>query len=265
MRSTSNAAARTVALALCVAGILGPRIAGGQETDADYLTASRLVADGALAAGFLVERSLIPEPSVSGPGGAGGTFLAGRGLDAPTWNGFSDVLRLGTIGGPGLYYLSDGLAGDARERNRFLAWAESVLWTNLLTNLVKKATGKERPDGSDALSFPSGHVSSTSASVFYTAFDLYDRARRDEGWSDGEAFAATVAPALVLAAAMGVARMGADKHDLIDALGGMALGAGVAALHYEWRVDRDEYREAGIASASGAGPPLAIPLVRIRF
>lgn len=90
--------------------------------------------------------------------------------------------------------------------------------TSLLTQALKEGVGRERPDGSDFLSFPSGH---TSASAVNTR--LASRNLRSLPLSDGTR---RVLDAGLLTLTLGTswARIEAGKHYPSDTLFGMALG-----------------------------------------
>ena len=74
---------------------------------------------------------------------------------------------------------------------------------------IKFTVQRERPDGSNSVSFPSGH----SASAFATATVL----QRHYGWKVG-------VPAAVLAAYVATARVHDNKHYLSDVVFGAAMG-----------------------------------------
>ena len=74
---------------------------------------------------------------------------------------------------------------------------------------AKMAVGRERPDGSNSLSFPSGH----SASAFATATVLQEHF----GWKVG-------VPAYAFASFVGASRMAASKHYLSDVIVGAGIG-----------------------------------------
>jgi membrane-associated phospholipid phosphatase len=77
------------------------------------------------------------------------------------------------------------------------------------TTVLKEAVGRERPNGEDRLSFPSGHSSS--------AFAMATVADRHFGWKAGlTAYAA--------ASLVAVSRLQRDKHHLSDVLAGATLG-----------------------------------------
>ena len=83
-------------------------------------------------------------------------------------------------------------------------------FTNLgITHGLKLSINKERPDGSDNNSFPSGH---TSVSFQGTAF-----IQKRYGWKYG-------ASAYVAASFVGYSRVHADKHYVEDVIAGAAIG-----------------------------------------
>ena len=77
------------------------------------------------------------------------------------------------------------------------------------TELIKVAVGRERPNGQDEKSFPSGHTSN--------AFALAAVAERHCGWKLG-------VPAYLAAGLIGVSRIQQDKHYLSDVVAGASLG-----------------------------------------
>ena len=83
------------------------------------------------------------------------------------------------------------------------------LVSQTLVQGLKFTTGRSRPDGSNAQSFPSGHTASAAA----TASVL----QRHFGWKAG-------VPAYGFAAYVAASRMSADKHHLSDVLMGAAIG-----------------------------------------
>jgi len=84
--------------------------------------------------------------------------------------------------------------------------------TNFAVTAVLKSTiNKERPDGSNNHSFPSGHTAIT----FQSASFLQKR----YGWKYG-------IPAYLLASYTGFSRVYSDKHDVYDVLAGAAIGIG---------------------------------------
>ncbi|MDP6456972.1 MAG: phosphatase PAP2 family protein [Candidatus Marinimicrobia bacterium] len=96
---------------------------------------------------------------------------------------------------------------DAAARVKYAFTSLAV--TGLSTDLIKRASARHRPDGSDARSFPSGHTSGSFA-VAAVVDELYGH------WLGY--------PAYVVAALVGAHRIHADKHWLTDVIAGAALG-----------------------------------------
>lgn len=86
---------------------------------------------------------------------------------------------------------------------------QSQVVATTLTMGLKYATRRERPDGSAATSFPSGHASATFA--FATALE------RHLGWR-------YAVPAYTLASYVAVSRLPANRHWLSDVVFGAAVG-----------------------------------------
>ncbi len=83
------------------------------------------------------------------------------------------------------------------------------------TYLLKYTVKKQRPDGSDYHSFPSGHTSIMFANAAFV--------QRRYGWKGG-------APAYALATYVGWSRTYARKHDWWDVAAGAAIGAGCSYI-----------------------------------
>jgi membrane-associated phospholipid phosphatase len=77
------------------------------------------------------------------------------------------------------------------------------------TEAIKLAVGRERPNGEDSQSFPSGHTSN--------AFALAAVVEGHYGWKLG-------VPAYLLAGFVGASRLEQDKHYLSDVVAGATLG-----------------------------------------
>lgn len=123
-------------------------------------------------------------------GNAGGTLLVQGGGAVATW-----------------------AIGKAFDSPRLTALGSDLLQAQLVTQSVvqtlKFSVQRPRPDGSNRLSFPSGHT----ASSFATATVL----QQHFGWKAG-------VPAYAFATYVGAARMAADKHHLSDVLMGAGIG-----------------------------------------
>lgn len=158
---------------------LGPLLAGGTATAAGSLfddDVAAWVADPEHDFGTSLEDGAAPE--IVGLAVAG-VFTAGRLSDGPRFRAAS-------------YDLLDAF---------LVNWA----WTNVL----KAAVGRERPNGQDERSFPSGHASN--------AFALASVLERHYGWKAG-------VPAYALASAVAASRLQRDKHYLSDVMAGATLG-----------------------------------------
>lgn len=123
-------------------------------------------------------------------GNVGGGFYVQTGVAVGTWalGAMTHHARTKAIGG-------DLLRGQ--------------IASQVIVQGVKLATQRERPDGSNSHSFPSGHT----ASAFTTASVL----GRHLGWKVG-------LPAYSYAAFVGISRMSANKHHMSDVIMGAAVG-----------------------------------------
>jgi membrane-associated phospholipid phosphatase len=85
----------------------------------------------------------------------------------------------------------------------------SQILSQTLVQVTKVTIQRERPDGSNSMSFPSGH----SASAFATAGVL----QRHYGWKVG-------VPAYALGSYVAMARMAWNRHHASDVVMGMGFG-----------------------------------------
>ena len=104
-------------------------------------------------------------------------------------------------------------AGRILEAPRFRAMTYDMLDSAVVaftyTSVLKVAVGRERPNGQDDKSFPSGHTAN--------AFALAAVAQHHYGWKIG-------VPAYALAGLMGASRVNQDKHWVSDVFAGATLG-----------------------------------------
>ncbi|RAR75494.1 phosphatase PAP2 family protein [Flavobacterium aciduliphilum] len=91
------------------------------------------------------------------------------------------------------------------------AYGSSVILEQALKHIVQKP----RPDGSDNLSFPSGHTTSAFSGAAFI--------QRRYGWKYG-------IPSYILASFVGYSRIQAKKHDGWDVLAGATIGIGTSYL-----------------------------------
>jgi membrane-associated phospholipid phosphatase len=138
-------------------------------------------------------------------------------------NGFNlptTVFQSGNVIGNFVFQIGAGFAtyaGGKAMGNKKLAYAgrdivRSQFLSQGMVQVLKYTVQRERPDGSNTLSFPSGH----SASMFATATVL----QRYYGWKVG-------VPAYALGSYVGLARMAWNKHHATDVV--MGAGIGIAS------------------------------------
>jgi membrane-associated phospholipid phosphatase len=109
----------------------------------------------------------------------------------------------------GAMFVAGRFAPQGRFRAATYDFAQAMIVNGAYTSLLKYTVHRDRPDGSNSLSFPSGHTS--------TAFSLAAVADRHYGWKVG-------VPAYLLASGIGLSRIEKDKHYLSDVLAGATLG-----------------------------------------
>jgi membrane-associated phospholipid phosphatase len=99
--------------------------------------------------------------------------------------------------------------GPGAFRSATYDMAQAVIVDGVYTTIAKHAVGRTRPDGSNTLSFPSGHTSS--------AFAMATVANVHFGPKVG-------IPAYLAASFIGASRIQSNKHHLSDVVAGAALG-----------------------------------------
>jgi membrane-associated phospholipid phosphatase len=109
----------------------------------------------------------------------------------------------------GVIFAAGRFAPQGRFRAASYDFAQAAIVNGAYTSILKYSIHRTRPDGSNNLSFPSGHTS--------TAFSLATVANQHYGWKVG-------VPAYLLASGIGFSRIEKDKHYLSDVLAGAALG-----------------------------------------
>lgn len=94
--------------------------------------------------------------------------------------------------------------------------AESLTLARWGSRIIKLAVGRERPDQSDNMSFPSGHTTTAFSVAMSAGMVAHMRGYKSEPyvWAAGFALATTT----------GYLRIAANKHWLTDTLGGALLG-----------------------------------------
>lgn len=137
--------------------------------------------------------------------------------NAARQNSFEEVFDGGAVAGGGLAQIGGAFGAYAVGRvihNDKLAavgrdLVRAQMFNALLTQSIKVAVGRERPDASDHYSFPSGHAS--------TAFTTATVLQRYYGYKVG-------LPAYALATYVATSRLTENKHYLSDVAFGAAIG-----------------------------------------
>lgn len=183
-------------------------------------TMGRLPANlGRSAIGAFHADSLVPF-LVGGAGAAAGSFADDEVRESVNSSGSGWGRSFQTAGGPtwgSLFTVGMFAAGRLSDRPRFRALTYDMLDAVIVnfgySQVIKVAVGRERPNGENNQSFPSGHASN--------AFALAAVAEQHYGWKIG-------VPGYVLAALVGASRIQQDKHYVSDVVAGATLGYIVA-------------------------------------
>jgi membrane-associated phospholipid phosphatase len=189
--------------------------AGPRARDDGRRTVRRLPANLLRGAISVVGTDNIPAFIVGGMAAASASFLDGDTRQAAVGQlGWSNTFE--TAGGP-VYstlfvagmFTAGRFTGSARFRAMTYDMLDAAVVNFTYTEVLKVAVGRERPNGEDHKSFPSGHTSQ--------AFAMASVAQQHYGWKVG-------VPAYALAGLMGASRIHEDKHWLSDVVAGAALG-----------------------------------------
>lgn len=109
----------------------------------------------------------------------------------------------------GALFLAGRFAPQGQFRSATYDFAQAMIVNAAYTGILKHTVQRTRPDGSDSLSFPSGHASN--------AFSIATIAQHHYGWRVG-------VPAYALASAIGLSRIESDRHHLSDVVAGATIG-----------------------------------------
>jgi membrane-associated phospholipid phosphatase len=129
------------------------------------------------------------------------------------------IWKYGDSAGKYYYHLGAGaaifgagmLADNRRLADTGVVVMESIVFNGIATAGLKYATRRTRPDGSDRLSFPSAHASSTAAFAASIS-EMYD-------WD-----LKVSVPLYATALFVGASRVRDNKHYLSDVIAGLTLG-----------------------------------------
>jgi membrane-associated phospholipid phosphatase len=154
--------------------------------------------------------------------GVGATLIAFT-LDQSVQDYFEDHHPLGSgktgsqigyvfaLGGAAGLFLAGELLKDRKLADTGVVSGEAIVVDVVIIEALKYATQRKRPNGSDNLSFPSGHASVT-ATFAASVSEMYD-------WN-----LAVAVPLYAVTAFVSASRIQSGEHYLSDAVAGIALG-----------------------------------------
>ena len=179
-------------------------------------TVGRLPANlGRSAIGVFHADNLVPF-LVGGAATGVASFADDHFADSVNYSGSGWGKHLATAGGPvwgSLFTAAMFTAGRFSDHARFRAltydMVDAVIVNFGYSEVIKAAVGRERPNGENNQSFPSGHASN--------AFTIATVTQRHYGWKLG-------VPAYVIAGFVGASRIQQDKHYVSDVVAGATLG-----------------------------------------
>jgi len=184
--------------------------------------------------------------------GAGLTGLA-LSLDHTVQDYFEDrkpilhPAKIGNILGRGYFPFVFGMttigAGEWADNKKLadtgVITLEALLVTGIATEVLKFATHRIRPDGSDYMSFPSGHASNM-ASWAASVSEMYDWDLR------------VAVPLYLVTAFVAASRIQTNEHRLSDVMGGITLGTLVGVSFAKYHKEKDAKKSLQTISLSPA-------------
>ena len=179
-------------------------------------TLGRLPANlGRSAIGVFHADNLVPF-LVGGAGAGVASFADDHFADSVNYSGSGWGKQFATAGGPvwgSLFTAAMFTAGRFSDHARFRAltydMVDAVIVNFGYSEVIKAAVGRERPNGENNQSFPSGHASN--------AFTIATVTQQHYGWKLG-------VPAYLIAGVVGASRIQQDKHYVSDVVAGATLG-----------------------------------------
>lgn len=153
-----------------------------------------------------------------------GRDTAGRGWLMPedSWRDMSNM-------GVGMSLaLPTGMVLGRGQGREAIFWGETHLYTASFVTLLKRIIGRERPDHSEFISFPSQHTAHATASTTYATLLMANHPGEVPSWAVWSGAGLSMASTLLT----GWGRAGAGEHHWTDIFAGAAIGAGIAAAVY---------------------------------
>jgi membrane-associated phospholipid phosphatase len=135
--------------------------------------------------------------------------------------------------GVGLALLGAGeLWDDKKLADTGIVTLEALLVNGIATEGLKHAASRERPNGADNKSFPSGHASMT-ATLSASVSEMYDWDLR------------IAVPLYMVTAFVGVSMIQANEHYLSDVIAGITLGTLVGTSFAKYHKEKNNAGPAG--------------------
>ena len=162
------------------------------------------------------------------------------------FDGVGNRLGMSIVVGPviGVSFLASRMTDNAKFQRVTYDLGQGFIVVNTLTTGLKAVTNRQRPDGSNDLSFPSGHTSNS--------FMWATVVSRHYGWKKA-------LPAYAFASYVGASRLKSRKHHVTDVVAGAALGYIVGRTVTRRGRDAEKRRlRLGVAVPPGGGAALKL-------
>jgi hypothetical protein len=157
-----------------------------------------------LVGAALTGAAVIPEQNVE-------SDFARRGEVFESWGEPGAIMGNARVvgGSMSVAFVVSRTVGRPRFKRTTCELAQGLVIDTAITGATKNIVGRERPNGADHRSFPSGHTS--------TSFTWATVLQRNYGWTLG-------APAYLAASYVGATRLEENTHHLTDIFAGAAIG-----------------------------------------
>lgn len=197
------------------------------------------VSAGVMAAGLLLPTPTTAEWEGFDIEGQGDTWLAkwakeGKGPTIDQYQAFSNYGLTALAAGTSGYYVGQAVDGSKAGLRRLEGYVSAQVGSLGLVDLSKKLIARKRPDGSEFVSCPSGHTAESFTNAVYLSNDLIHT------YGANPATVTLAAVTIGMAAAVGVGRIGGNKHYSSDVLIGGSIGTASALLNFYLFVSEPE-------------------------
>lgn len=157
-----------------------------------------------LVGGLATGAAIVPEHNVE-------SYLERRGGVFESFGEPGEIMGNARVVGGSLAtaFVLSRAVGHPRLQRTTYELAQGIVVNTVITGATKNIVGRERPNGADRRSFPSGHTS--------TSFTWATVLQRNYGWKLG-------VPAYLAASYVGATRLEENAHHLTDIFAGAAVG-----------------------------------------